>query len=103
MRMLITTGLAKDDIGGPAQYGARLKEKFESLGHEVRLVAYGSIESALVGILSKVLWAETIIALDTFSVGVPSVILGRLFRKKVIVRIGEIGRASCRERVYVLV
>ncbi len=88
MRILITTGLAINDVGGPAQYGPRLKEEFEKLGHQVRIVQYGSIENALFNIWPSVLWADRVIALDTISVGVPSVLAAKIFGKKVIVRIG---------------
>ena len=88
MRILITTGLSKNDIGGPAQYGLNLKEEFEKLGHKVKLVHYRSIESAFFKLLHQVLWADKVIALDTFSVGVPSVLASRLFGKKILVRVG---------------
>ena len=88
MKILITTGLRKADVGGPSQYGPRLKEEFERLGHSVKIAQYGSIESALFRILPKVLWADRVIALDTFSVGVPSVLAAKCFGKKVVVRIG---------------
>jgi|SRR3989344_2199935 len=88
MRILITTGLTSHDTGGPAQYGPKLKEEFEKLGHAVKIAQYGSIESALFRVLPKVLWADRVIALDTFSVGVPTVLASRLFGKEVTVRIG---------------
>jgi|SRR3989344_270936 len=88
MKILITTGLSSDNVGGPAQYGPRLKEEFERLGHSVKIAKHGSIESALFRILPKVLWADRVIALDTFSVGVPSVLAAKFLGKKVIVRIG---------------
>ena len=88
MKILITTGLTRQDSGGPAQYGPRLKEEFEKLGHEVQLAQFGSIETALLKVWLKVLWADRVIALDTFSVGVPSLLAAMLFNKKLIVRIG---------------
>ncbi len=88
MRILITTGLSAADVGGPAQYGPNLKYEFEEALHEVRVCKYGSIESALIKIWPQILWADIILALDTFSVGVPAVLAGKLLGKKVIVRIG---------------
>ena len=88
MKILITTGLRKADVGGPSQYGPRLKEEFERLGHSVKILQCGSIEGTLFRILPRVLWADRVIALDTFSVGVPSVLAAKLFGKKVVVRIG---------------
>jgi len=88
MKILITTGLFLNDTGGPAQYASRLKSEFEKLGAKVKIAQYGSIESALVKIWPSALWADCIIALDTFSVGVPSSVAGKLLGKKVVVRIG---------------
>ena len=88
MKILITTGLSKSDIGGPAQYGSNLKDEFEKLGHEVRIRRCGSVEGALAKIWADAFWADKILALDTFSVGLPSVMAARFFGKKVIVRVG---------------
>ncbi len=88
MKILITTGLSGTDIGGPFQYARNLEREFEALGHKVRVVKYGSVESSIVGIWPHVFWADKILALDTFSVGVPSVAAAKLFGKKVIVRVG---------------
>src|SRR3989344_1940294 len=88
MKILITTGLSVSDIGGPFQYAPRLKEEFERLGHSVEIAQYNSIERALLGILPKVLRVDSVIALDSFSVGIPSVMAARLFRKRVVVRVG---------------
>ncbi len=88
MKILIATGLSLDNVGGPAPYGSKLKGEFEKLGHSVKIAQYGSIESALFRILPKVLWADRVIALDTFSVGFPSILIAKLFGKRVIVRIG---------------
>ncbi|OGM92029.1 MAG: hypothetical protein A3J09_02855 [Candidatus Zambryskibacteria bacterium RIFCSPLOWO2_02_FULL_51_21] len=88
MKILITTGLSESHTGGPAQYGSNLKSEFEKLGHEVRLKQYGSVESALLKVWPDAFWADKILALDTFSVGLPSVIAAGLFRKKVIIRVG---------------
>ncbi|OGZ74017.1 MAG: hypothetical protein A2832_02340 [Candidatus Zambryskibacteria bacterium RIFCSPHIGHO2_01_FULL_44_22b] len=88
MKILITTGLSAGDVGGPAQYGPKLKNEFERLGHVVKISQYASIENALLKIWPSALWADKIIALDTFSVGVPSVLASRLFGKKILIRVG---------------
>ena len=98
MKILITTGLGERDIGGPFQYGPRLKEAFQELGHEVKLVSYGSAEKLLppglrhlyflAKVFPKVWWAEAVLTLDTFSVGVPTAFASRVLRKKSIVRVG---------------
>lgn len=98
MKILITSGLSQQDVGGPAQYGPNLKEGFISLGHSATLVTYGRVERALpIGlrhlyftfkIIPRVIWADRILALDAFSVGVPSTIVSKIFRKKLIIRVG---------------
>ncbi len=88
MKIFIATGLSGSHVGGPAQYGSNLKNEFEKLGHKVRIRQFGSVESALLKIWPDALWADKILVLDTFSVGLPSVIAARLFRKKVVIRVG---------------
>lgn len=97
MKILIATGVFPPDIGGPSQYAKNLFDEFEREGHEVSVARY-SIEHHLpIGIRHFVfflkafyhlLWADYAIAMDTFSVGVPTILAARILRKKVVVRIG---------------
>lgn len=87
-----------NDVGGPFQYGPRLKDEFQSLGHEVTLVSYGKIEKFLpIGLrhlyfLIKIIWpvfrADYILTLDTYSVGVPTIFVASMLNRKTIVRVG---------------
>ncbi|MDB5266905.1 MAG: glucosyltransferase [Parcubacteria group bacterium] len=97
MRILITSGLSARDTGGPAQYGPNLANEFKKLGHEVDVVCYEFEKKLPVGIrhlwfferiISKVWNADLVFALDTFSVGVPSVAAAALLGKRSIVRVG---------------
>jgi len=97
MRILITTGFSGKDVGGPAQYGPKLSEQFQKLGHEVRIQTYEFEKKLpifishlyfLLRCLPNVAWADRVIALDTYTIGVPSVMAARLFRRKIIIRIG---------------
>src|SRR3989344_3895390 len=88
MRILITTGLGRSDIGGPFQYAHNLEREFKKLGYEVRVAQYGSVEGSIFGIWKHAIWADKILALDTFSVGFPSVLAARLLWKKIIIRVG---------------
>ena len=47
MRLFITTGHVLSNVGGPAQYGPKLKEEFENAGHKVRLISYDAVERIL--------------------------------------------------------
>lgn len=98
MKILITTGLSRTSIGGPFQYAPQLGKEFKAMGHEVKIVSYGKIEKILpVGlrhiyfflrIFLLCLWANRILTLDTFSVGVPSILAARICGKKIVVRVG---------------
>src|SRR3989344_5325714 len=88
MRILITTGLGKNDVGGPAQYALSLKTEFEKLGHRVKVAKYGTIEHSILALCHHVIWGDFILALDTFSVGFQSTLWAKVFRKKIIVRVG---------------
>jgi len=97
MKILIATGIFPPDIGGPAQYAKNLAEEFKRRGQEIK-VMYFKAEKKLPPIIRHCLYffrilfglagVDLVIALDTFSVGLPSVAAGRLLGKKIIVRIG---------------
>lgn len=97
MKILITTGIYPPKIGGPAQYAKNLREEFESLGHRVKVRTF-TIEDGLptglrhlvfaLKIFFDVLWSEKVLALDTFSVGLPSVFVAKILGRKIIIRTG---------------
>ncbi len=96
MRIVIATGVFPPDIGGPAQYAKNLHDEFKRAGHEVSVICYRTEHRLPIGIrhfffffkaLVSLLAAEYAIAMDTFSVGVPTILAARLLRKKVVVRI----------------
>lgn len=97
LRILITTGIYPPSIGGPATYSKALEDEFISRGFKVK-VRYFRFEKKLptglrhlwflVKSAPTVLWADRIITLDTFSVAVPTLILAKIFRKKVVIRTG---------------
>ncbi len=97
MRILITTGIYPPQIGGPAQYAKNLAETFQTMGHKVWVATYNwerYLPSGLrhfwfgIKIIPTVWRAEKIVTLDTFSVGLPTAIVGRLLGKKFLIRIG---------------
>lgn len=97
MKILICTGIYPPDIGGPALYAENLYKQFEVLGHDVRVASY-RLERKLptvirhlfyfFKIILKIANSDLVLILDTFSVGLPAVLAGKLFRKKTILRIG---------------
>lgn len=98
MKIVIATPLYPPDLGGPAKYAFELAHEFRAQGHIVRTVRFGSLERALpVGLrhvvyfcklLPRVFGARAIIALDTWSVGMPALCAAKLFKKKLLVRVG---------------
>ncbi len=97
MRILIATGIYPPDIGGPAQYAFNLERVWKAMGHDVTVKTFGLERSLPSGVrhfyyffksLHSAYRADLIFILDTFSVAVPSVLLGIIFGKKTIVRTG---------------
>lgn len=97
MRILIATGLFPPDIGGPAQYAKHLYDEFTKQGHSVDVVSFRHERKMPQGIrhffysvriFPFVKRADFVLAMDTFSVGFPVVLAGKILGKKVIIRIG---------------
>lgn len=97
MRIVIATPISPPDAGGPSYYSQALKEAFEALGHTVILVSFRDVRQYPTGIrhvvyayrLFKVLdLSDVCFALDTWSVALPAVLVGKLVHKPVTVRSG---------------
>ncbi len=97
MRFLIATGIYPPDIGGPAYYARHLAEALIEKGHTVEIGTFGTLKRFPTGIrhlllfldlLPKAYEADVVIALDTFSAGIPALFASKLFRKPLIVRTG---------------
>lgn len=96
-KILIATGIYPPDIGGPAQYAKNLAEQFAGLGCGVKVLSYRLEKKLPIG-LRHILYflrvifnlpaIDLIIALDSFSVGLPAVIAAKIFNKKIIIRTG---------------
>jgi len=113
-KILICTGIYPPQIGGPAQYAKEVGRTFRDQGHTVRVLTYG-LERKLPQIIRHkfILWrasiaivtmglkglnrhsdkntdksADFILALDTLSVGWPSVVAAKIWRKKILIRTG---------------
>lgn len=97
MRILIATGIYPPDIGGPAQYAVNVEKVWKSWGHHVDIKTF-RLERKLPTVIRHVWYffkcapsavrADFIFILDTFSVAVPAVLLGKIFGKKTIIRTG---------------
>lgn len=97
MKLVIATGIFPPEAGGPAYYAKELAEALREKGIEAPVVTYGRLKrlptglrhlAYLLRLAPYALHARAIIALDTFSVGVPAVILGKILRVPVTIRTG---------------
>ena len=97
LKILICSGIYPPDIGGPAKYAKNLKEELLRMGHSVRVLAYGAEKKLPIGV--RHFWyflrtifvlpkTDLIIGLDIFSTGLPAVLAGKIFGRKVILRVG---------------
>lgn len=95
MKILILTGIFPPDIGGAAEYAKNLREEFLARGYKVGTIFY-KIERKIpivarhffyfFRVVFNIRETDLMIALDTLSVGLPSLIAAIIFRKKIIVR-----------------
>lgn len=97
MKIILTTGIYPPQVGGPAYYAVNLKNALEEQGVEVVVLTYNFENKLPPGIrhiwfglrlLKNLSGAHSVITLDTFSVGLPSVFVGSLRQVPVIVRVG---------------
>lgn len=97
MRILIATGIYPPEIGGPAQYAMNLMEVWKKQGHEVSVGIFSRFNFLPTGIrhffyffsiLPKIIFADIVVVLDTYSCAFPTVLASSIFNKKVILRTG---------------
>ncbi len=97
MKIVITTGVYPPKVGGPAYYALNLKNALERQGIEVIVLTYdfeNKLPSGIrhiwfgVRLFKAIFRVDGVIALDTFSVGLPSVFVGYLTSVPVVVRVG---------------
>ncbi len=97
LNILIATGIYPPDLGGPAEYAKNIETEFRKMGNMVFVKAFGFEKKLPTGLrhiwylfrlLPIVRKVDLIIALDTFSVALPTVIVAKIFKKKVIIRTG---------------
>ncbi len=98
MKLVLATPLYPPQAGGPAKYAKGIAEECRRRGHQVTVVAYGSVERTLPPglrhlwyfsrVLSASFSAGHILSLDTLSVGVPAAAAARITRTPLSLRIG---------------
>lgn len=97
INIVIATGIYPPEIGGPAFYAQMLFSRFNKLGHDTKVVTYGWIKELPTGLrhfiyflklIPSAISYDVILVLDTFSVALPAILAGKLFGKKIVLRIG---------------
>ncbi len=97
MKILITTGIYPPEIGGPAQYAKNLMEIWQKEGKEVKVKTFSRLNFLPSGVrhlvyffnvLPLILKSDFVLALDTFSSGLPTVIACKILGRKSIIRTG---------------
>ncbi len=97
MNILIATGIYPPRVGGPAQYAKNLYETWSAQGHTVTVKKF-DLEYKLptvvrhvyflVKIIPTLVSTDFVLALDTFSVGVPTSVIAKILGVPLIVRTG---------------
>ncbi|MEX0931937.1 MAG: glycosyltransferase family 4 protein [Candidatus Paceibacterota bacterium] len=97
MKFVIATGVYPPQVGGPAKYAAMLTHTAHEKGHHARVATFTLERKLPSGIRHfyfflkmcfKLIGTKGVIALDTMSVGLPSLLAAKVMRKKIIVRVG---------------
>ncbi|MCX6701664.1 MAG: hypothetical protein NTX96_00500 [Candidatus Zambryskibacteria bacterium] len=95
--ILIATGIYPPEIGGPAEYAKNLTMVWREQKHEVNVKVFSRFNFLPTGIrhliyffdtLPSILKSDLILALDTYSCGLPVTLASLIFRKKIILRTG---------------
>ncbi len=97
MKIVISTGIYPPEIGGPSEYARQLFETLLIQNHDVIVSTYAGLKSLPTGLrhiaycvqLFIDAWsADYIIALDTFSVALPAIVVSKILRRKIVIRVG---------------
>ncbi len=96
-KIVIAAPIYPPEIGGPAQYAFHLEQEFRRLGHQVRVVKFAAVRHWPTGLrhliyffklLPAMVWADWAVALDTFSVALPAMVVAKLVGTKIVIRAG---------------
>jgi glycosyltransferase involved in cell wall biosynthesis len=97
MNILIATGIYPPQLGGPAKYAKNLYETWTKQGHVVIVKKYDIEHTLPTGIrhiffffkiLPTLVSTDFVLALDTFSVGLPTALAAKILGVPLIVRTG---------------
>lgn len=96
MKILIATGIYPPEIGGPATYAFLVENELKKRGHEVFVLPFRVVRKYptiirhifyFIKVCKKILWADIVLAQDTVSVGLPSLIASKITNKPIVIRV----------------
>ncbi|MFT7507239.1 MAG: glycosyltransferase involved in cell wall biosynthesis [Acidimicrobiales bacterium] len=96
-KILIATGLYPPDIGGPATYVRMLEEKLSEHGIGFTIVPFTHVRHLpkivrhvvfFFKLIKKAYGTDAVYALDPISVGLPALVVSKIFRKPFLIRLG---------------
>jgi len=112
MKLLIITGIYPPTPGGPATYTKLLEDELPKKGFDVSVVTFDSVRHLPKGIrhvvfmfklAKKAKGINSMLVQDTVSVGFPTFLYSKLFRKKYIIRVpGDYAWEQARGRFSVI-
>lgn len=97
MKILLAVGIYPPQIGGPAHYAHALNEELKKLGVDTCVVKYGPLLKIPLFLRSPLYFLkifvfawryDVVLGFDSLSVGLPTVLAGKLLKKKVVLRLG---------------
>ena len=113
MKILLTTGIFAPEAGGPATYALKVSKKLTNLGHQVKVITYSKKKKYdfddvlpysvirikrgnkllnyyryLREILKNISGFDLIYSFDYFSAGIPSLLVAKIYGKKLVIRMG---------------
>jgi glycosyltransferase involved in cell wall biosynthesis len=96
-KIILAAGVYPPQIGGPAKYAKNLHDEFLKQGYEVSVVMF-VFEHKLPSPISNLFYffkllfksfkSDVIISFDTFTTGLPVILVSKILNKKSILRIG---------------
>ena len=96
MKILIATGIYPPEIGGPATYAFLVENELKKRGHEVKVLPFRAVRKYptiirhivyFLKVIKKVIWADIVLAQDTVSVGLPSLLASKITNKPIVIRV----------------
>jgi len=96
MKIIIATGIYPPEIGGPATYAVLVETELKKRGNIVKVLPFRVVKKYpsivrhflyFIKVLKMIFWADVVLAQDTVSVGLPSILASKILRKPIVIRV----------------